>query len=104
MADEEILARIGHAFDRNEAAFDRNTAAFEKFEAFYARSMKDWREFTHEIMLRVERLGRDEIRALSRMTDELHDLGLESRAQTEALWRVIDRMDRLDGGSPPAPA
>lgn len=30
--------------------------------------------------------------------EEMQEMRAETRAQIEAIWRVIDRMDRLDGG------
>jgi len=57
-----------------------------------------------QMILRVERIGRDESRELSRLNDELERHGREgreeSRAQRNALLKVLDRMDRLE--PPPA--
>jgi hypothetical protein len=71
----------------------------------------DIREFMRTTVLRLERMGREQWRELSRMndvlernTDELERQGREgreeARAGREALWRMIDRLDCLD--PPPA--
>ena len=85
----------------------------ETIREFQTRIIEEQREFTRTTLLRVERMGRDQWRELSRMndvlernTDELERQGREgreeARAGREALWRVIDRLDRLD--PPPAGA
>ncbi len=84
---------------------------------------EDFRTFVQQLMARSDRLMREifermdagaaETRAVLReqgavlreqgarmdaMIAQLVDMRDEQRAQTQALWRVIDRMDRLDGG------
>ncbi len=77
---------------------------------------QDFRTFVQQLMARSDRLMREifermdasaeESRAAMRLqaarTDamiaQMEDMRAEQRAQTQALWRVIDRMDRLDGG------
>ncbi len=65
-----------------------------------------YREFTREAIARVQRIGREEIRELRRFGDEMQrfgeeqreartdirDLREESRAQRQALLRMIDRL------------
>lgn len=108
MAGSDILERIDAHLARGHEEFRLN-------REFQAKALEDWKEFTRTMVLRVERLGREELRALSRMNDglermndelrgfgaEQRDLRAESRAQTEALLRMIDR---LDGPNSPPPA
>ncbi|MBA2792725.1 MAG: hypothetical protein H0U32_01875 [Thermoleophilaceae bacterium] len=112
------LDEIAEEFRLNREEFEKNRAfqdqAYMNHQRFIEESRADWKEFTRTILLRVERLGRDEWRELSRMNDELErqgaerrveqnaerselrDLREESRAQTQALLRMIDRMDGLE--------
>jgi hypothetical protein len=80
------------AFDRNAAAFDRNTAAFERFEA----REDDLREFMREMILRVERGGREQLLEMRRIGDEITS---ELRAQRGALLAILDRLSPGDSGS-----
>jgi hypothetical protein len=66
--------------------------------AEHARLYADLRQFMREMTLRVQRIAREEIRELRELREEHRDLHEQSRAQTQALLRVIDRMDRLDPG------
>jgi len=75
------LARIDRHMERLDAHMERQEAMFG-----------DMRQFMHEITLRVERGGREVVR-------ELRDLRAESRAQTQALLQLIDRIDRIDPGA-----
>jgi hypothetical protein len=56
------------------------------------KSREDLRSFIHQINLRMER-------GTQAMVAEFRDLREESRAQRQALLRLIDRMDGLDPGS-----
>ncbi len=73
---------------------------------FHRVELTEHREWSRQMILRVERIGRDEWRELSRLNDELERQGVEgreeSRAQRNALLKVLDRLDRLD--PPPAGA
>src|SRR4051812_33237946 len=102
----ELFDRCSGALDRNTAAFDRNTEAFERHgkafdrntEAFNAwkSQQDDLQEFMRQITLRVERLGRDEMRDMRRHTDEVV---AELRAQRGALFTILDRLSPGGSGS-----
>jgi hypothetical protein len=80
------------AFNRNAAAFERNTAAFERNTAAFERwteQQDDMREFMREIVLRVERSGREHSREIRRIGDEIVT---ELRAQRGALMAILDRL------------
>ena len=76
--------------------------------------MNPYREFAREQQLRFERLmadmrRRDDedrrvyIARFDAMQEDMRDLREDSRAQTRALLKVLDRLDRLDdGGAAPA--
>jgi hypothetical protein len=68
-------------------------------------SRDDTREFMREITIRIDRTFRDfsavlqaQTAALQELAGEVREGRAEQRAQTEALMRLIDRMDRLDPG------
>jgi hypothetical protein len=84
----------------------------------YDRMVADYREFTHEIILRLDRHiarldrtiaeqreqlaemrreNREYFEALHARTDEIIE---ENRAQRQALLRILDRLD--NGGAAPA--
>jgi hypothetical protein len=57
----------------------------------------DLRQFMRDIATRHERVWREQADMLWRMLDELRDLRQENRAQTQALLRVLDRLE--NGGA-----
>jgi septal ring factor EnvC (AmiA/AmiB activator) len=66
-----------------------------------------YREFIREMTLRIERAmrefgrGMDEFgREMRAMRADINDLREESRAQTQALLRLLDRLDGNGGHSP----
>src|SRR3954469_10731822 len=107
--------RNSRAFDRNTEAFERNTEAFyewkasqaefrdqfrdqlrDQLESFRVQQQEEFREFMREIVLRVERGGRAQVRAMrdlandvGRRTDELVS---EMRAQRGALLAILDQL------------
>lgn len=89
----ELMAEV-----RDEVSLTREEIRLSRAEREQSRAMfADLREFMREITLRVERGGREQVK-------EMRELREESRAQTQALLRVIDRMDRLDPGGSAAGA
>ena len=64
----------------------------------------DFREFMREIRLRWERHERNVIARFNALTQEIVDHREETRAQTQALLRLLDRMSRFDEGNGQAPA
>ncbi len=73
---------------------------------FHRVELPEHRQFMRQMILRVERVGPDQERELSRPNDELERQGAEgreeSRAQRNALLKVLDRVDRIE--PPPAAA
>lgn len=113
MGRRDSLKRIDRSLERIDAHLSRGNDEFRLNHEFQARALEDWREFTHQMILRVERLGRDELRELRRLNDDLERQGRElerqgaeqgdqNRGLLQALLRVLDRLDRLE--PPPAGA
>jgi hypothetical protein len=103
--DADFLDRIDRHMERGNELMDRNNELMAEVReemrlsrAQYAEIYADMRQFIREITLRIQRIGREEIRELRELREEHRDLHEQSRAQTQALLRVIDRMDRLDPG------
>lgn len=99
--NEKAFDRNTEAFDRNSEAFDRNTEAFERNSRVLDRveaSLGDQRQFMHETILRVQKIGEEEMRRLEAHTNEVVQ---EMRAQRGALLAILDR---LNPGGPNAPA
>lgn len=80
MAGDEILERLDRTIERNNRVIEKNSRVVEE----NSRVIGDLRVFTRELVTRQERFMREVVK-------ELADLRAESRAQREALLRVIDR-------------
>ena len=127
MGRRDILKRIDRSLDRIDAHLARGNDEFRLNREFQAKALEDWREFTRQMILRVERLGRDVLRELRRLNDGLERQGAElarqgvemarqgvelarqgvdqsdqNRAVLQSLMRMLDRLDRLE--PPPAGA
>ena len=120
MGRRSSLERIDRSLERIDAHLARGNDEFRLNREFQAKALEDWREFTHQMILRVERLGRDELRELRRLNDDLERQGRElerqgrelerqgaeqgdqNRSVLQALLRMLDRLDRLE--PPPAGA
>jgi hypothetical protein len=106
MADRDILERLDVHLERGNELMDRVEEQMRLTREFHRVELTEHREWSRQMILRVERIGRDEWRELSRLNDELERQGVEgreeSRAQRNALLKVLDRLDRLD--PPPAGA
>jgi hypothetical protein len=89
----EHMARGNELMEDIREEMRLSRAEREQSKAMFA----DLRVFMREITLRVERTGREQVEAI-------RDLRAQTQAQTEALLRVIDRMDRLDPGGSAAGA
>jgi hypothetical protein len=107
VAEDEILSRLDEHMARGNEHMARGNELMdelrqemrlsrelhERSEAMFA----DLRVFMREITLRVERGGREQVAVIRELREE-------TRAQTQAILRVIDRMDRLDPGGSAAGA
>ena len=102
----DILERIDGHMERGNELMDRVEEQMRLTREFHRVELPEHREFMRQMILRVERVGRDQGRELSRLNDELERQGAEgreeSRAQRNALLKVLDRLDRLE--PPPAAA
>lgn len=74
---------------------EESRASLEKLGA----AVEEFREFNREILLRNEKVYTGVIARLEEMGEEIRSNTEETRAQTRALMRVLDRLDRLDGGT-----
>jgi len=106
VARQEEQAKERDATDAALAA--KHAEQAERHAELYSGLREFTREITRETVARIDRVAREliaEIREIGRSvrynTDQLDDLRNESRAQTEALLRVLDR---LDPGGPSASA
>ena len=93
-----LLAKIDQEIELTRQAVERSSE-----EISLSREAPEGdREYMRELTLRNERVFRDlsaGIRAGTReILEEVREGREEQRAQTQALLRLIDRMDRLDPG------
>lgn len=117
LESNEAASRRGEvAFQRNEAAFERNTQAFERVMAALDRHeqmLEENKLFLREMNRRNERVVQNLIRGnrefMGELSRELRGKGdailvalkevrEESKAQTQALLALIDRLPPPDPG------
>jgi hypothetical protein len=72
------LTRFDALLERNDRAFERNTRALEQNTQAFERNARGWGK-TVEVLTAMER--------------RLEDMGDQIRANTQALLRVLDRLD-----------
>lgn len=88
MADDEILMRLDATLAENSRVIAENSrviAENARVFAEHSQAVADFRTFTRDLVTRQERF-------MSQVVAELRDLRAESRAQREALLRLIDRL------------
>jgi hypothetical protein len=95
---KRLLAKIDQEIELTRQAVERSTE-----EISLSRQAREGdREYMRELTVRNERVFRDlsaSIQAGTReILEEVREGREEQRAQTQALLRLIDRMDRLDPG------
>jgi hypothetical protein len=81
--------RLAEAREREE----EREAEAQKREAEAHRREEEARDFNREILLRNEKVYTDVLRRLERMDEGLRSNTEETRAQTKALLKLIDRFD-----------
>src|SRR5438552_4096180 len=86
-----LLAEISHEIELTREEIRLSRESREETRDFMRHSQDDMREFMREITTRMERVTRV-------LVAEVREGRDEQRAQTKALLRLIDRMDRLDPG------
>jgi hypothetical protein len=69
----------------------------EEFKEESERQWEETREFNREILLRNEKVYTSMIAQLEKNTAQVHSNTEETRAQTRALLRLIDRFDEPRG-------
>ena len=93
-----LLAKIDQEIELTRQAVERSSEEI----SLSREALEGDREYMRELTLRNERVFRDlsaGIRAGTReILEEVREGREEQRAQTQALLRLIDRMDRLDPG------
>jgi hypothetical protein len=93
-ARRRLLAKISDEVELTRQAVDRSGEEIR----LSRESREDIREFMRELTLRNERVFRDLSAGIRETLNEVREGREEQRAQTQALLRLIDRMDRLDPG------
>ena len=124
----ELMDRLDGHMDRGNEPMDRNNAALERHEEAFDRNMalmdevrdelrlsreqhEDLRSFINQQNLRADKVMQNTVREIQRLGERVETFGDQSRAhfarsleedraQRQALLQIIDRMDRLDPGSP----
>ena len=107
MADDvlrQILDRLDAGNERIRLEFERNRAFHREVFDRYEKSERRWAEESRRSR-EESRLSREESRLsreiLAEMVDQIRQMRAETRAQTEAIFRMLDW---LDGGGGPKPA
>jgi len=103
--DRELLSRIDEHIARGNRLLEevreemrRNRESTERLFARQDEMFSEQVTVLRGLSDVIKKMGSSLARELSVMTDELRDLREQGRAQTEALWQMIDRMNRLDPG------
>lgn len=119
MASDEFLSRIDAHMERGNELMQQIRAEHRLSRATYERILEDQGrresryqeqlQITREVVRRNEiafqegsRLAAQHIERLQELGERLQELGEEVRAQTQAIFRMLDRFD--DGGAEPAGA
>jgi hypothetical protein len=87
---------------RDEESKRRDRERKEEFERLVEESERrteETREYNREILLRNEKVYTSVIAQLEENTAKVHSSSEETRAQTQALLRFIDRMDQAAGAA-----
>ncbi len=86
-----LLTEISSEIELTREEIRLSRESRDEMRDFMRQSQEDMREFMREITVRMERVSRV-------LVAEVREGRDEQRAQTKALLRLIDRMDRLDPG------
>jgi hypothetical protein len=76
----ELMEEVREEFRLNREEHRKNREAFELYKLAMAQMLDDNKSFMRGVM------------------DELRELRKDSRAHSEAIFRMIERLDRFDGG------
>jgi hypothetical protein len=111
MADAEILRSIDRTLERIDGHMERGNLHMERGNTLFEEN----RWFTRDLVRRQEKFMKGVMEELARQgaaTNELRaaigrdhrEIVDELRAGRDAMFRMLDRLDRLDGGDAPASA
>lgn len=95
---EESQRRDEESQRRDEEA-KRRDADFKRREDEFKGLVEETREYNREILLRNEKVYRSVITQLDKNTVQMESNTDETRAQTQALLRLIDRMNETGGAA-----
>lgn len=112
MANGEILRRVEAEVSRTNEILEQERIAWKSQMAEHGSSLQDIRFEMRQMSLRGERIAQSYVRAIEAITDELRangqelrselkEMSDETRANTQAVLRLLDR---FDAGGGPAPA
>ncbi|MEY2513467.1 MAG: hypothetical protein QOJ89_825 [bacterium] len=113
MANGEILRRLEAEVARTNEILEQERVAWKSQMAEHGSSLQDIRFEMRQMSVRGERIAQSYVRAIDALTDEmrasgqafrseLKDMSAETRANTQAVLRLLDRFDA--GGGPAAAA
>jgi hypothetical protein len=91
--DEEARHRQEESRHRQEEWEKESRQAMERS----ARAIEDFREFNREILLRNEKVYTSVLQRLELLAEEIREHRDETRAQTKALLKLLDRFDGPGG-------
>jgi len=110
MANGEILRRLEAEVARTNELLDQNRIAWKSQMAEHGSSLQDIRFEMSQMSVRGERIAQSYVRAIDALTDEmrangralrseLKDMSDETRANTQAVLRLLDRFDAGGGAA-----
>ena len=91
MASDEYLERIDRHMERMDRHMERGDQLMDEIRSEV--------QLTREVVRRNEIAFMENSRVNAELIDAVRDLGAEVRAQTHAIFRMLDR---FDGGAEPA--
>ena len=100
--NRELLERIDRHLDRADerwAIIGEEVRLSREQRDRHAEMYADLRQFTRDLMLRMERVTEDYRRVADEQIKGMRDLREESTAQRQALLRVLDRLGPGDSPS-----
>ncbi len=111
MAESEFVKRIDAEMARTNELLEEDRIAWRQAMDEHGGSLQDIRFEMRQMSVRGERLAQGYLRAIEAITDELRangqalrselkDMSDETRANTQAVLRLLDRFDA--GGGPAA--
>jgi predicted nuclease with TOPRIM domain len=72
----------------------------DELRSDYNRELEETRRFNREVLIRLDETYANLTVTLALVGDELAELKLAVRAQTEAIMKLVDRFDEFEGRPP----